>query len=263
MVYASTGEQHQLVWVDRQGTVTPISDDRAAFRNPRLSPDDTRIAVGINDDTRRSDIWIYDAARGAKTRMTTSDHNLNPVRSPDGSSITFAPGGLVELPIDGSGARTVLLSREQARAQLAKGTNPYASSWSADGRHLLFRPTNAISGRWTAAINPTRMLCSRATRTIITVCSHPTGSGWRTFRMRRDGPRSTLDAGPTCPAGSRRRSTVARSHGGRGRARALLSTRRRRAVGDDRNQTNPQDPGAAQAVRRSHSAAPAANSVSM
>jgi Tol biopolymer transport system component len=139
MVYASTGEQHQLVWVDRQGAVTPISADRAAFRNARLSPDDTRIAVAINDETRRSDIWIYDAATGARTRMTTSEHNLNPVWSPDGERITFAPGGLVELPIDGSGARTVLLSREQARALLAKGTNPYATSWSPDGRHLLFQ----------------------------------------------------------------------------------------------------------------------------
>jgi serine/threonine-protein kinase len=58
LIYAATGERHQLVWVDRTGTSTPISSDRLAFRHPRLSPDGNRIVVAINDETRRSDIWI-------------------------------------------------------------------------------------------------------------------------------------------------------------------------------------------------------------
>jgi eukaryotic-like serine/threonine-protein kinase len=140
LVYASTGDRHQLVWVDRNGTVTPISTDREAFRIPRLSPDGKRIAVAINDETRRSDIWIYDGERGTKNRLTTEYHNLQPVWSPDGAHITFSSaGGLVEMPVDGSGTKEILLSRVRTRSQLAVGTNAYPTSWSPDGQNLMFQ----------------------------------------------------------------------------------------------------------------------------
>ena len=139
LVYASTGERHQLVWVDRSGTATPISADRAAFRQPRVSPDGRRIVVAANDETRRSDIWIYDAERGTKNRLTTTGHNLQPVWTPDGAYITFAGGGLVQVPADGGGGTEMLLPPEQIREHLAPGTAAYPSAWSPDGRTLLFQ----------------------------------------------------------------------------------------------------------------------------
>src|SRR4029077_66588 len=140
LVYASTGDRHQLVWVDWIGTVTPISTDREAFRIPRLSPDGTRIAVAINDETRRADIWIYGGERGTKNRLTTENHTLQPVWSPDGAHITFSSaGGLVEMPVDGSGTKEILLSRVQTRSQLAVGTSAYPTSWSPDGQNLMFQ----------------------------------------------------------------------------------------------------------------------------
>ena len=131
LVYASTGDRHQLVWVDQKGTSTPISNDRAAFRLPRLSPDGKRIAVDISDDTRRDDIWIYDSERGTKRRLTTTDHNLEPVWTPDGTHITYSSDGrLVDVLVDGDGPRTMLSAPPQ-------GFSTYASSWSPDGRDLL------------------------------------------------------------------------------------------------------------------------------
>ena len=35
LVYASTGTQHQLVWVDHQGSVTPVISDRGPYRLPQ------------------------------------------------------------------------------------------------------------------------------------------------------------------------------------------------------------------------------------
>jgi Tol biopolymer transport system component/predicted Ser/Thr protein kinase len=139
LVYASTGDRHQLLWVDRDGVETPISNDREAFRTPRLSPDGKRIAVAINDETRRSDIWIYGWERGTKIRLTTAGHNLTPVWSPDGARITFAGrGGIVELPVDGSGTQETLLSSQGMRGRLAVGSDGYPTSWSPDGQDLLF-----------------------------------------------------------------------------------------------------------------------------
>ncbi|MGH9383562.1 MAG: hypothetical protein ACRD2N_04655, partial [Vicinamibacterales bacterium] len=138
-VYAATGEGHQLVWVDRAGAVTPISADRAAFRGPRVSPNGRVIAVAVNDETRRSDIWLYDAERGTKTRLTTSLHNLMPVWTPDGSRVTYnTADGVVELPANG-GDRQVIVPRDEARKHLAAGNNPYPTSWSSDGQRLLIQ----------------------------------------------------------------------------------------------------------------------------
>jgi serine/threonine protein kinase len=90
LLYAPTGQHHQMVWVDRNGAETPISADRAPFRTPRLSPDGKFIAVAVSDATRRSDIWIYNAEGGAKRRLTTEGHNLEPVWTPDGMRLTFS-----------------------------------------------------------------------------------------------------------------------------------------------------------------------------
>ena len=71
MVYMPEDPRRRLVWVERDGRVTPIGTDQAAFRYPSVSHDGRRIAVDINTDERRSDIWIYDADRGTKTRLTS------------------------------------------------------------------------------------------------------------------------------------------------------------------------------------------------
>jgi hypothetical protein len=89
LLYVPTGQHHQMVWVDRNGAETPISSDRAPFRTPRLSPDRKFIAVAVSDATRRSDIWIYNTEGGAKRRLTTEGHNLEPVWTPDGTHLTF------------------------------------------------------------------------------------------------------------------------------------------------------------------------------
>ena len=137
LVYATSGDRDQLVWVDRNGAATPIGSDREAFRAPRISPNGKQIAVAVNDETRRSDIWIYDAERGSKHRLTTARHNLEPVWSMDGQHVTFAayPAGLLEARADGSGAPQVLLADNRTR---------YPSSWTPDGRNLCF---NSIARR--------------------------------------------------------------------------------------------------------------------
>ena len=82
LVFAATGNQHELVWVDRKGNTQPVTTAKGPYRIPRISPDGKLIAVALSDDTRRSDIWIIDAERGTRRRLTTQDHNLAPHGSP-------------------------------------------------------------------------------------------------------------------------------------------------------------------------------------
>jgi Tol biopolymer transport system component/tRNA A-37 threonylcarbamoyl transferase component Bud32 len=133
LLYVPTGERHQIVWVDRNGAETPVSSDRAAFRIPRLSPNGKLVAVAISDETRRSDIWIYDTERGAKRRLTNKGHNLEPVWTPDGTRLTFySDGSVAEMQANASGSKEILLDGDRARAPC---------SWSPDGQDFLFYET--------------------------------------------------------------------------------------------------------------------------
>ena len=136
LVYAPTGERHQLVWVDRKGVSTPLSNDLEAFRQPCLSPDGTRLAVAINDATTRfRNIWVYDLRGGAKRRLTTEGSAVLPIWTSDGRRITYSSGvGIGEMDEDGSGGTEMLL-----RSTVSQ----FPSDWSPDGRTLLFHADEA------------------------------------------------------------------------------------------------------------------------
>jgi eukaryotic-like serine/threonine-protein kinase len=133
LVYAPTGNQHQLVWVDRKGAAKPIVPETGPYRRPRLSPNGKLLAFAASDDTRRDDIWVVDAETGTRRRLTTQEHNLTPTWSPDGTQITFSrAGGISKIPA-GGGPVTDLVS----------GPGAYPGSWSPDGKNLIYVVNNA------------------------------------------------------------------------------------------------------------------------
>ena len=131
LVYAPTGEEHQLVWVDpRTKEETFISPDRKPFRNPRLSPDETKIAVGVTNDRRVSEVWIYDVQSGQGFPLAKGEHNLNAVWNPGGEYVTFsADGKIVEMSLDGKTRRDLVAAKRPL----------YPLSWSSDGLRLLYQ----------------------------------------------------------------------------------------------------------------------------
>src|SRR5262249_24294791 len=79
------------MWFDRSGKQLGTVGEPADYSNPSLSADDKRLAIGIRDPkTKTRDIWLFDLARGAKSRITYDQaDDLNPVWSKDGSRIFF------------------------------------------------------------------------------------------------------------------------------------------------------------------------------
>ncbi len=129
-------DNRQLTWVDRAGKPLGTVGPPGEYEFPRLSPDGKRVAVVRRDpQIRTRDIYVIDIARGASSRLTFDPgDDLYPVWSPDGSRIAWCEtrdgvGQIYQKLASGVGQEEVLLNADVSIAP---------SSWSADGRFLLY-----------------------------------------------------------------------------------------------------------------------------
>jgi Tol biopolymer transport system component len=85
--------------------------------NAHISPDGTKVAAEIYDpqiSNTDSDIWLYDTARGVKTRFTAKPGTARrPCWPPGGKHLVFSSNrrghfDLYEKPADGSGNEELL-----------------------------------------------------------------------------------------------------------------------------------------------------------
>jgi Tol biopolymer transport system component len=140
----SPGQVRQLVWLDRFGKeLERVGDNSTGRYGPWLSPDGRTVALTRSVDGN-SDVWLMDVQRGVMRRFTSdaaSEHSG--VWSPDGSRIVFSSnrGGFYNLYVKAaSGAgREELLATEAPKDV----TDRLPSSWSLDGRYLLYRTQSA------------------------------------------------------------------------------------------------------------------------
>jgi serine/threonine-protein kinase len=132
-----------LAWLESTGPARPFRAlGRGIFGVPRFSPDGKRLALGIVE-AGNTDIWVYEWARDAMTRLTfTPGFDTWPVWSPDGKYLVFSSrrhGGaqnLYWMRADGAGEAVRLT--ESKRAQ-------WPSSFSPDGRRLTFTEIDPAS----------------------------------------------------------------------------------------------------------------------
>ena len=125
-----------LVWVDRDGNEEPLAAQPGAYNEPRISPEGTRVALRVVDDSGNSDIHIYDLARNNLTQLTfTAELKCCPVWMPDGERVVFASSirdGSVNLWVknaDGTGEAE----------RLTEGTDPKTPhDVTGDGRTVVF-----------------------------------------------------------------------------------------------------------------------------
>jgi eukaryotic-like serine/threonine-protein kinase len=127
----------QLAWVDRSGKQMAPLGDPGNIGSLALSPDQKQLAATVIDpETRNADIWIYDVARGIKTRFTfDAADDQAAAWSPDGHSVVFASNrrghyDLFQKQTNGLGNEELLYAND-----LDKNA---ALSWSTDGRFLLY-----------------------------------------------------------------------------------------------------------------------------
>jgi Tol biopolymer transport system component len=133
----------RLTWYDRKGTALGTLGDPSEFIDLTLSPDGTRLAT--SSGTSQQDIWLFDLSRMVNTRFTfDAAADRVPVWSPDGSKIVFSSSrkGRMDLylkPSNGAVEEQLLLASQEGK---------FASSWSRDGRFLLYTASVPKSSVW-------------------------------------------------------------------------------------------------------------------
>ncbi len=125
----------QLAWYNREGQKQSLAAPEVAlYRQPALSPDGKRLAVGIEVGSA-NDIWVIDLQRQTKTRITFGPGRAGyPVWSPDGKWIYYSlwrgQSHIYRRAADGTGNEETVLATD--------GVVETPSSISPDGKYLAY-----------------------------------------------------------------------------------------------------------------------------
>lgn len=136
-----------LAWVDRQGHETPLAAPARAYQYPRVSPDGTKVAVNLFDESH--DIWLWDVSHQTLSRVTSGD-----AASHSASGYTFATwmpdGRRLVYGLDGANSSAAAIYRRAADGSggaeelLPAGMGGLPLGVSQDGKWLLFRQLNDL-----------------------------------------------------------------------------------------------------------------------
>jgi serine/threonine protein kinase len=140
----SLNKELELIWVTRDGKITPMTLPPQPYVAPRISPDGTKIAfcnglVAGNE----TDIWIIDLKKNALNRLTFGKKMFDPIWSRDGKMIYYAEasdglGGVMVRPSDGSSDGSLVIPNQSQRFQ-------YPSALTPDGKQLIFNEYGGAS----------------------------------------------------------------------------------------------------------------------
>jgi Tol biopolymer transport system component/predicted Ser/Thr protein kinase len=135
-----------LRWFDRTGKpLGNLGPPANRYADPTFSPDGKRVAVSKEDSPRTLDIWLIDVARGVPTRLTFDSRDDRFFAwSPDGSRLAYVSGfgrAHTEMYVkntDGTGNPELIYKSSNDLA---------ATSWSSNGKFLLFGENTAKTGQ--------------------------------------------------------------------------------------------------------------------
>jgi len=129
-----------LVWMDRSGKATNITEEEKPYSSPALSPDGKTIALVLQGST--FDVWEYDLQRGALAKLSFGGDDYRPHWSPDGKMLAYdssksGPHQVFVKTGMGQGSETVVTDGPELK-QL--------SDWMPGGHEIIFSRHNKDTG---------------------------------------------------------------------------------------------------------------------
>jgi serine/threonine-protein kinase len=126
-----------LDWLTRDGKMTPLRATPTTWNGVQIAPDGRRLAFSLWGATP-TDVWTYDAARDALTRLTSDPGpDRTPVWTPDGRRLVYASSR------GGDGATNLYWQRADGSGDATRlTTSPNTQlpgSWHPSGRVLAFQ----------------------------------------------------------------------------------------------------------------------------
>src|SRR5258708_28221565 len=118
-----------------------------------MSPDGTRVAV-TKFEGENVDVWAHDLGRDVSQRITFDPAiDAFPIWSPDGKRIAFSSSRAGHYDVYAIGAN----GEGHEELLYASSENKVPTSWSADGRFLLYtgEPGSASPGIWALPLEGT------------------------------------------------------------------------------------------------------------
>jgi Tol biopolymer transport system component len=146
---ARTQRDHRLVEVGRSGAERALPGTSESYKDPRWSPDGTRVAFTVSAGEVVGDLFVDDLRAGTRTRLTTQNQDFYPLWSRDGRELIFAslrssalrPAaiGTFRTSVDGTGEPVAVRVGEQT-------IDGHPQSFTPDGRTLLYRVSRPGTG---------------------------------------------------------------------------------------------------------------------
>jgi len=134
---AGSASRRQLAWFDRTGKpLGPLGDPDPTWGRPRVSPDGRRVVVGRTVQGNQ-DLWLLEGTRASRFTFDAATDDIA-IWSPDGTRIVFdstrtGGGDLYEKLTSGAEVEERFVTSPEVKTP---------SSWSADGRFVLFHSTD-------------------------------------------------------------------------------------------------------------------------
>jgi serine/threonine protein kinase/Tol biopolymer transport system component len=129
---AVTSFENNLVWMDRNGKVTNITDQVRPYAFPSVASDGKRIALVLQASS--FDVWVYDMQRDTFTRASFGGDDYRPQLSPDGKMLAYDSSK--------SGRQQIYVKRGMTQDNETAVTdtpdNKELYGWTPNGREVIF-----------------------------------------------------------------------------------------------------------------------------
>jgi Tol biopolymer transport system component len=142
---ANETRRDELVWVSRDGDLTPATSHLRAYETPSLSPDGNAVAVGARDAQDSVNIWLLDLVRDTLRPLTVgAGYSRYPLWSRRDSEVLFSvPLGSEELT---AGIYRLRTDDRAAPVLVVPGTLRVPTSVGPEGADILFSMIGGSSG---------------------------------------------------------------------------------------------------------------------